>query len=71
MENYTDTLHLNTKKFNTLMDIRDIKTAYRTGVFPNSYCMFCTTLDDNVYLKTESDKVLKTENEKVVAVNGY
>lgn len=72
MVTYMDTLHSSTTKkyFNTLMNIGAIARCYKNNSFPDSYCLVTSSLDVNSSLATEVPEIVKTENERMVNVDG-
>lgn len=59
-----------TKNFNTLLTLAEIKKCYKTGNFPNAYCLLLSKEKYVELLKAENSKVVITENKKGVQING-
>lgn len=59
-----------TKFFNTFLSLDDIIEAYKTGSFPNAYCLLWNKEQSVRLLASESDKYIFTESRKGIELDG-
>ena len=58
------------KDFNVLLSINDITNCYKNNAFPNAYCLLWNKEANADLLITQSDDVIKTEDNKGVSTDG-
>lgn len=59
-----------TKNFNILLSLNEIANCYKNNSFPNAHCLLWDKETSAELLITQSDDVIKTENNKGVSTDG-
>lgn len=58
------------KDFNILLSFKDITNCYKNNAFPNAYCLLLNKEASAELLITQSDEIIKTQNNKGVCTDG-
>ena len=58
------------KYFNVLLSLNEIANCYKNNSFPNAHCLLWDKETSAELLITQSDDVIKTENNKGVSTDG-
>ena len=58
------------KNFNILLSFNDITNCYKNNAFPNAHCLLWSQETSAELLVTQSNDVIKTENNKGVSTDG-
>ena len=59
-----------TKAFNEVMSMNRIVECYKSGNFPNAYCLLWNKEQNVELLATETDRSIVTEEREGIARNG-
>jgi len=52
------------------MTVKEITRAYKTGEFPDAYCMFTSSLESVTCIAAENGQVITTENGRGLSIDG-
>lgn len=58
------------KDFNVLLSLNEIANCYKNNAFPNAHCLLWNQETSAELLVTQSNDVIKTENNKGVSTDG-